>query len=79
MIDECIIKRGYGRRRKLIEVKRLVCEGLSNDEISKQMEISPKTVKFHLSIIFKKEKVRSRTQLVIKAYEEMINLPRGCA
>lgn len=46
------------------EVLKLVCAGLSNDEISKKLFISVGTTKWHLGNIFLKLGVKRRTQAV---------------
>jgi len=46
------------------EVLRLVVLGASNDEIARKLTVSPATVKRHLSHIFDKFGVRSRTQAI---------------
>lgn len=51
------------------EVVDLVCKGLSNREIANQLFITEKTVKFHLTTIFKLSGVKNRTQLVLKAWQ----------
>nr|WP_236630094.1 helix-turn-helix transcriptional regulator [Thermus thermamylovorans] len=45
------------------EVAALAALGLSNEEIAKELGISVKTVKAHLSIIFQKLGVKKRSQL----------------
>ncbi|MFD3004629.1 helix-turn-helix domain-containing protein [Thermus tengchongensis] len=45
------------------EVAALAALGLSNEEIAKELGISVKTVKAHLSIIFQKLGVKKRNQL----------------
>jgi DNA-binding NarL/FixJ family response regulator len=45
------------------EITRLVLKGLSNSEIAAALSISDKTVKFHLTTIFSKCGVESRTEL----------------
>ncbi|MDQ0256624.1 DNA-binding NarL/FixJ family response regulator [Evansella vedderi] len=60
------------------EKEVLVClvEGLSNKEIGEKLFISEKTVKIHVSKIFKKLKVKSRSQAVIHAVQEkLVPLP----
>ena len=47
-------------------VARLVVVGMSNQEIGSQIQISEKTVKFHLTSIYKKLSVKSRAQLIVK-------------
>ena len=47
----------------------LIATGLSNDEISRQIYISPATVKTHASRAMTKLGARDRTQLVVFAYQ----------
>lgn len=49
------------------EVARAVCEGLPNKAIARQLRISEKTVKNHLSSIYRRAGVSGRTQLAIWA------------
>jgi len=48
-----------------LEILKLAAQGLSNKEIAIRSEISLRTVKGHLAIIFSKLKVGSRTEAVI--------------
>jgi DNA-binding NarL/FixJ family response regulator len=52
------------------EVVRLVATGLSNDEIARELVISPLTAKTHITRAIAKLGVRDRVQLVIIAYED---------
>lgn len=54
------------------EVLALIAEGLINREIAKRLYISEKTVKNHVSNIFKKLNVTDRTQAAIYAYKNNI-------
>ncbi len=47
-----------------IEVLRMIAEGLGNKEIASRLKISEHTVKFHVSSIFTKLDVSSRTEAV---------------
>lgn len=47
-------------------VANLVLKGLSNHEIATTLNLTVKGVKFHLTNIFKKENVNSRTKLIVK-------------
>jgi NarL family two-component system response regulator LiaR len=47
-------------------------EGLSNKEIAEKLFISDKTVKIHVSKIFKKLEVKSRSQAVIHAVQNQL-------
>lgn len=55
-----------------IEVLELIAEGLINKEIAKRLYISEKTVKNHVSNIFKKLNVSDRTQAAIYAFKHNI-------
>lgn len=58
------------------EVLLCLVEGLSNKEIAERLFISDKTVKIHVSKIFKKLNVKSRSQVVIHAVQhQLVPLP----
>lgn len=67
--DEC--KRSSLTRREY-EVLILIAEGRNNKEIADILFISEKTVKNHVSNIFKKIEVNDRTQAAIYAYKHNI-------
>jgi DNA-binding CsgD family transcriptional regulator len=50
--------------KREIQILRLLCDGKNNGEISRQLSISVNTVKKHISNIFTKMNVDSRTQLI---------------
>lgn len=56
------------------EVLQLISEGLLNKEIASQLYISEKTVKNHVSSIFRKLNVTDRTQAAIYALKNNINI-----
>jgi predicted ATPase/DNA-binding CsgD family transcriptional regulator/Tfp pilus assembly protein PilF len=49
------------------QVLRLAAEGMSNKQIGRQLEISERTVRFHVTSVFNKLGVNSRTQAVAEA------------
>jgi len=51
------------------EVLALVGQGLTNDEIGRELFLSPLTAKTHVSRIMSKLLARDRVQLVVVAYE----------
>ena len=51
------------------EVLALIATGLSNDEISRKIFVSPATVKTHASRAMTKLGARDRAQLVVFAYQ----------
>ena len=55
--------------RRELEILSQLSNGLSNLEISKNLNISENTVKKHISNIFIKINVKDRTQAIIYAYE----------
>ena len=62
-----------GRRRlstREVQVVSLVVEGRSNDEIAVSLGISAKTVESHLTRIFERVGVASRTELATRAVRE---------
>jgi DNA-binding NarL/FixJ family response regulator len=52
------------------EVYDLLCEGLSNAEIGRQLFITPGTVKVHVHHVFDKLGIRSRTALALSSARE---------
>jgi ATP/maltotriose-dependent transcriptional regulator MalT len=65
-IDEVALEKLNLRPREL-EVLQLLSEGLSNAEIGERLFISISTVKTHISGLFEKLEVKSRTQAIDKA------------
>ncbi len=49
--------------RRVVE---LVCEGLTNPQIAQRLSVSPRTVQGHLLKVFRKYRVSSRTELVVR-------------
>jgi DNA-binding NarL/FixJ family response regulator len=57
------------------EVLTLIATGLSNAEIAEYLQLSPATVKTHVSHLLDKLGARDRAQLVITAYETGLTSP----
>jgi DNA-binding NarL/FixJ family response regulator len=57
------------------EVMTLAAHGLSNDEISNRLVVSPATTKTHISRAMSKLGARDRAQLVVLAYESGLVVP----
>jgi DNA-binding NarL/FixJ family response regulator len=60
----------FGLTPREREVVRLVASGLSNEDIARELVISPLTAKTHITRAITKLGVRDRVQLVILAYED---------
>lgn len=58
---------GLGMSKRELEVLQLMAQGLSNQEIAKQLFVSPNTIKTHSSRIFEKMDVQRRIQAIEKA------------
>ena len=62
-LQNVLIQKGLSNREA--QVADLVTRGLSNKEIANQLFIIEKTVKFHLTNIYKKLFIKSRAQLIV--------------
>lgn len=58
--------------KREIEVLKLITEGMLNKEIAYKLSISEKTVKNHISNIFKKIEVSDRTQAAVYAIKNKV-------
>ena len=65
---ERLVKLGYTPRE--IDVIEVVGWGVSNREAAEHLFVSEKTVKYHLTNIYKKTKIKSREQLVVKCQRD---------
>lgn len=63
MLWELFHKHGLSHRQA--DVAALVSKGLSNKDVADQLFVTEKTVKFHLTNIYKKMKFKSRAQLIV--------------
>ena len=63
MLKDILAQKGLSHREA--EVAELVSKGLSNKEVANQLFVTEKTVKFHLTNIYKKMSVKSRAQLIV--------------
>lgn len=72
-VPEQVMAGGSGLPERLsqreTEILELLVKGMSNDEIAKTLNISINTTQWHISHIYSKLGVRSRTQAILKARE----------
>ena len=60
---------------KEVEVLRLICDGLENDEIAARLNVSERTIKYHVSNIFSKTGFANRTRLAIAVTKKNFIVP----
>ena len=65
-VHPAVTERGLSKRE--LDVLAALAEGKSNKEIAQTLWLAPQTVKFHLTSIYRKLDVTSRTQAVNWAY-----------
>jgi len=63
MLIEAFLNSGLSRREA--EVATLVGRGLSNKDTASALFVTEKTVKFHLTNVFRKLKIKNRVNLVL--------------
>jgi len=61
-----------GLTAREVEVLRLVAQGLTNEQVAEQLVISPRTVKTHLTSIYGKIQVSSRSAATRYAIEHYL-------
>jgi DNA-binding NarL/FixJ family response regulator len=62
--------------RQQFKVLGMICEGLLNKQIAYELNVSEATVKAHISALFKKLNIHSRTQAVIAMQHMDVNGPQ---
>lgn len=61
----------HGLTKREAEVAEQACLGLSNKNIARTLFVEECTVKWHLSTIYKKLDVKTRTELFVKFYRSV--------
>jgi DNA-binding NarL/FixJ family response regulator len=59
------------------EILTRIAQGRTNDEIARQLFISEKTVRNHITRIFEKLDVHSRAQAIVLARDKKLSLPQS--
>ena len=62
----------YGLTEQELKILHLVAEGLSNDDMSRLINLSRETIKMHVKSLFRKLQVRNRTEAAVLAVREGI-------
>lgn len=58
-----------------LEVIKLVCQGLTNGDIARKLNVKPATVQSHLKSIFSKARVNSKMSILLRCIEKASHLP----
>jgi len=62
----------YGLTEQELKILHLLAEGLSNEEMSRLMNLARETIKMHLKGLFRKLQVKNRTEAAVLAVREEI-------
>jgi DNA-binding NarL/FixJ family response regulator len=73
------LQRRYGLTPRELQIANLVCRGLRNGSIAKDLKIRPGTVKTHVRNIYRKVKVRSKITMLLRFMTEASELPGSAA
>ncbi len=65
--------KALGLTRREVEMLGFLAQGKSNKEIARDLDLSPNTIKTHLSNLYQKLGAKNRTQAVTKAAKLSIN------
>jgi NarL family two-component system response regulator LiaR len=65
-----VIKSKENLTEREVEVLKLAATGMSNKEIAKALSVTLRTTKAHLTSVFAKMNVASRTEAILKAVRE---------
>jgi DNA-binding CsgD family transcriptional regulator len=58
-------------------IASLVAQGRTNQQVADELFVSPKTVEWNLSKIYRKLQVRSRAELAAKRAQSLRGIPRS--
>ncbi|HPC94144.1 MAG TPA: LuxR C-terminal-related transcriptional regulator [Sedimentisphaerales bacterium] len=64
------VRRRYELTAREVQIAELVCRGLRNDRIARDLKIRPGTVKTHVRNIYRKVKVRSKIAMLLRFVKE---------
>ena len=73
LLDEkqwAYIQKRYHMTPREVQVAKLICQGLKNGEISGALKIRHGTVKTHLRNIYRRVRVKSKIQMLLKFVDD---------
>jgi two-component system nitrate/nitrite response regulator NarP len=62
--------------RREVEVVRLVSQGFANKVVARELGVREGTVKIHLHSIYRKLRVSSRSELILRVFSNGRKLPK---
>lgn len=65
------IQRRYRMTPREVQIVKLVCQGLSNKDIAKELNISSGTIKAHIRNIYRKSWVHTRIGMLLRFLEDV--------
>ena len=66
-----LIKKRYRMTKRELEIARLVCLGLNNEQIAVNLRIKHGTVKTHVRNIYRKTWVNNKVSMLLKFFSEV--------
>jgi DNA-binding NarL/FixJ family response regulator len=69
-VDYEKIRRDFEITKREVEVLKLICEGLSNKDISKALSITEYTVKDHIKNIMRKTNASTRSEVIMRTNQK---------
>jgi len=70
------IQRYYHISPRELQVVKLVCQGFTNGDIARKLNVKPGTVKTHLRSIFHKTRARNKITMLLRCMENAGRLSR---
>ena len=70
------VQRCYHISPRELQVVRLVCQGFTNGDIARELNVKSGTVKTHLRSIFHKTRVRNKVTMLLRCMENAGHLSR---
>jgi len=68
------VQRSYRLSSREMEVAKLICCGLGNDEVAKHLKITGGTVKTHLRNIYRRVRVNNKIEMLLRFVEMTVSL-----
>ena len=68
------LQRRYDLTPRELQIADLVCRGLRNEHIARDLKIRPGTVKTHVRNVYRKVKVKSKITMLLRFMAETSNL-----